>query len=257
MALTEEQTRRYARNILMRELGPEGQEKLLASRVLVIGAGGLGSPAALYLAAAGVGHIGIADSDKVELSNLQRQLLHGTGDIGRPKVFSAADSLSRLNPELKVEAHPVFVDEDNIGALIAHYDFVLECTDNFSTKFLINDACVRAGKPFCHGSVLRFFGQVMTWVPGQGPCYRCMFREPPPESAATCASQAGVFGAVCGVIGSLQAMEAAKYLLGVGELLTGTLLSFDGLDMEFQRISFPECDPDCPACGRGSALQTV
>lgn len=249
MALNEEQAGRYARHFPVPEIGREGQEKLLAAKVLIIGAGGLGSPAALYLAAAGVGTIAIADSDEVELSNLQRQLLHGTSDLGRAKVDSAADTLRELNPGVRVIPYRMRVDEDNLPALLAGYDFVLECTDTFEAKFLISDACVRAGKPFCHGSVIRFFGQLLTYVPGQGPCYRCAFHRPPAPGDALTAREAGVLGASAGVIGCLQAVEAVKYLLGAGDLLTGCLLTVDLLDMEFQKIPLLP-DPDCPACGR-------
>lgn len=248
MAMNEEQVTRYSRHFPVPEIGREGQEKLLGSRVLIIGAGGLGSPAALYLAAAGVGTLGIVDSDEVELSNLQRQLLHGTSDLGRAKVDSAADSLHALNPGVRVIPIRLKVDEENLPALLADYDFVLECTDIFEAKFLINDACVHAGKPFCHGSVIRFYGQLLTWVPGQGPCYRCVFRQPPAPGDALAAHEAGVLGASAGVIGCLQAVEAVKYLLGTGELLTGCLLTVDLLYMEFQKIPLLK-DPDCPACG--------
>ncbi len=248
MALREEQEKRYARQLSMPEIGPEGQEKLLRAKVLVIGAGGLGSPAALYLAAAGVGTVGLADGDRVDLSNLQRQILHSTAALGERKVDSARERLCALNPEVRVQTHPCAVTEDNAAALAAEYDFVLECTDSFRSKYLINDACVQAGKAFCHGAVIRFFGQVMTWVPGRGACYRCAFPTAPDERKAPDAAKLGVVGAVAGVIGCLQALEAIKYLTGAGELLTGELLCFDGLDMEFRRIRLSR-DPACPACG--------
>ncbi len=248
MLLSEDRKKRYARQLCMPEIGPAGQEKLLGSKVLVIGAGGLGSPAAFYLAAAGVGTIGLADSDRVELSNLQRQILHSTRTLGVPKADSAAETLRALNPDVHTVCHGVFVGPDNIDALIAPYDFVLECTDSFDAKYLINDACVRAGKPFCHGAVIRFFGQVMTWIPGRGACYRCAFRRPPDPERAPDAKKLGVLGAVPGVIGCLQALEAVKYLTGAGEPLCGRLLSFDALEMDFETIDIP-CNPDCPACG--------
>ena len=249
MDLTEEQALRYSRHFPVPDFGREGQEKLLRARVLIIGAGGLGSPAALYLAAAGVGTLGIVDNDEVELSNLQRQILHGTSDLGRAKVDSAADTLKEINPSVRLITHRIFVTEENLPALLRDYDFVLDCTDNFPAKFTINDACVRERKPFCHGSVIRFFGQLMTWIPGQGgPCYRCAFHEPPAEGAVLSARQAGVVGASAGVIGCLQAVEAIKYLLGTGELLTGCLMTCDLLDMEFQKIPLLK-DPSCPACG--------
>ena len=249
MALSKEQELRYSRHFPVPEIGRKGQEKLLSSKVLVIGAGGLGSPAALYLAAAGVGTIGIVDSDAVELSNLQRQILHGTSDIGRPKVESAKESMCELNPGIEVVTYHMYADEANLPGLLAGYDFILECTDSFESKFLINDVCVRAGKPFCHASVIRFYGQVLTWVPGKGPCYRCIFHDPPVRGAALTAKEAGVLGASAGVIGCLQAAEAVKYLLGAGELLTGQLLTCDLLEMEFQKIPLQR-DDSCPACGR-------
>ncbi len=249
MALTEKQKERYARHILLEEVGEEGQEKLLKAKICIIGAGGLGSPAAMYLTAAGVGTIGIADADAVDLSNLQRQILHAVKDIGRDKVRSAKETLNSLNPETAVHAYHMYVDTDNIMELVKDYDFIIDAADNFATKFLINDACVRAEKPFVHAGVIRFQGQLMTYVPGQGPCYRCIFREPPPEGAVPSASQAGVMGAVCGVIGSLQAMESVKYILGTGELLTGSLLSYDGLRAEFRKIRLPGRGNGCSVCG--------
>ncbi len=248
MLLGKEQRARYSRQLCMPEIGPEGQEKLLSSKVLVIGAGGLGSPAALYLAAAGVGTIGLADGDTVDLSNLQRQILHSTETLGVAKTESAAGRLRALNPDVQVICHPVFVGDDNIDALIEPYDFIVECTDSFEAKYRINDACFRAGKPFCHGAVIRFFGQIMSYVPGRGPCYRCAFRQPPDPENAPDAKKLGVVGAVPGVIGSLQALEAIKYLTGAGELLTGRLLCFDALEMEFDTVELP-ADPDCPVCG--------
>lgn len=249
MPLSEKQRQRYARQLCMPEIGPAGQEKLLSSKVLVIGAGGLGSPATLYLAAAGVGTIGLVDSDIVDLSNLQRQILHSTEKLGVLKVDSGAERLEGLNPDVHIIPYPIAVTEENIAELISDYDFVLECTDNFETKYLINDACVRAGKPFCHGAVLRFFGQIMTYVPGRGPCYRCAFRHAPDPEKAPDAKKLGVIGAVPGVIGCLQALEAVKYLTGTGELLVGRFLSFDGQAMDFEIVELPP-DPDCPACGK-------
>ena len=248
MALSNEQIERYARHIIMKDVGVRGQKKLLNARVLIIGAGGLGSPAAMYLAAAGVGTIGIVDNDVVDLSNLQRQILHGTANLGQPKVDSARETLEQLNPDVEVKTYHCQVCAENIMELIAEYDFVLECTDNFAAKFLINDACVLAGKPFCYGGVIQFYGQMMTYVPGAGPCYRCVFHEPPSEHAVPTCKQAGVLGAIPGVIGTLQATEAIKYILGSGELLTGHLLTYDALDMEFQKIPL-RSDPKCPVCG--------
>ncbi len=250
--LTEKQKERYASHILLEEAGEAGQEKLLRAKVCIIGAGGLGSPAAMYLAAAGAGTIGIADADAVELSNLQRQILHSVRDIGKKKAVSAKETLLGLNPQTDVRIYPVYVNEENIRDLIREYDFVIDASDNFETKFIINDACVREGIPFVHAGVIRFQGQLMTYVPGQGPCYRCIFQEPPPEGAVLPASRAGVMGAACGVIGSLQAMEAVKYVLGAGDLLTGRLLSYDALRAEFRTVRLPARSEGCAACGTGS-----
>ena len=231
-------------------MGAEGQKKLLNSSVLVIGAGGLGSPVTMYLAAAGVGTIGIADADEVDLSNLQRQIIHATKDMGRAKVQSAKETVEGMNPDVKVNVYHTFVRADNIYDLIKDYDFIIDATDNFLSKFLINDACVTAKKPFSHAGIVRFQGQLMTYVPGVGPCYRCIFHDPPPQDAVPNAKQVGIIGAMCGVIGSLQAMEAVKYLLGIGELLTGYLLTYNALKMEFRKIKLPNKVKDCPICGR-------
>ena len=248
MELTNEQKERYARHIILDEIGEEGQKKLLTSSVLIIGSGGLGSPAALYLAAAGVGTIGIADADEVSLSNLQRQIIHTTRDTGRAKVESAKEKLGRINPGVNVRTYRVFVTADNIYDIIRDYDFVLDCTDNFDAKFLINDACTALGKPFTHAGISAFKGQLMTYLPKKGACYRCVFKNPPPKSALP-SGITGVVGAVPGVIGSLQAMEAIKYLTGAGKLLTGQLLTYDALEQEFRKIRVPAA-PDCPACGK-------
>lgn len=249
MAFTNEQLERYSRHIILKEVGEKGQKKLLDSKVLIIGAGGLGSPAAMYLAAAGVGTVGIADADEVELSNLQRQIIHRTADIGKAKVLSAKEAMEGINPDVAVKAYHTFVTADNISELISDYDFIIDATDNFPAKFLINDACVIAKKPFSHAGILRFRGQLMTYVPGQGPCYRCIFKEPPPEDAVQTCKQAGIIGAMGGVIGSLQAMEAVKYIIGQGELLTGYLLTFDALTMEFRKIKLPADTSECAVCG--------
>ena len=206
--LTEEQKKRYQRHLSLEEVGIAGQQKLMNAKVCMIGAGGLGSPAAMYLAAAGVGTIGIADADEVELSNLQRQILHGTDDIGKKKALSAKETLLRLNADTVVQTYPVFADASNIEDIISPYDFVIDAADNFETKFLINDACVRSGKPFVHAGVIRFQGQLMTYVPGQGPCYRCIFKEPPPKGAVASASEAGVMGVIWGGLGVLRGVRA-------------------------------------------------
>jgi molybdopterin/thiamine biosynthesis adenylyltransferase len=203
----------------------------------------------MYLAAAGVGTIGIADADEVDLSNLQRQIIHATEDVGKPKVQSAKETMERMNPDVVVHTYRKFVMSDNIRELIRDYDFIIDGTDNFPAKFLINDACVMEKKPFSHAGIIRFKGQLMTYVPGQGPCYRCIFQSPPPKDAVPTCKQAGVIGAMGGVIGSLQAMEAIKYLLGVGELLVGKLLTYDALKMEFRTVQLPKKVSSCAVCG--------
>ena len=248
MAFTNEQLERYSRHIILQEVGVKGQKKLLNASVLIIGAGGLGAPAALYLAAAGVGTIGIVDADEVDLSNLQRQVIHTTNDVGKAKVKSAAETMEAINPDVTVKTYRTFVDSTNIMDLIKDYDFIIDGTDNFPAKFLINDACVMAGKPFSHAGIIRFKGQLMTYVPGEGPCYRCVFKNPPPKDAVPTCKQAGVIGAMGGVIGNLQAMEAIKYIIGKGELLTGKLLTYDALKMEFHTIKLPK-DHHCAVCG--------
>ncbi len=249
MAFTNEQLERYSRHIILKEVGPKGQKKLLNSKVLIIGAGGLGAPAAMYLAAAGIGTIGIADADEVDLSNLQRQIIHGTADVGKAKVKSAKETMNAMNPDVTVNTYRTFVTSENIMDLIKDYDFIIDGTDNFPAKFLINDACVMAKKPFSHAGIIRFQGQLMTYVPDKGPCYRCVFKSPPPKDVVPTCKQAGVIGAMGGVIGSLQAMEAIKYILGVGELLVGKLLTYDALKMEFRTITLPKKSPNCGVCG--------
>ncbi len=249
MALTDEQLERYSRHIILKEVGAKGQKKLLNAKVLIIGAGGLGAPAAMYLAAAGVGTIGIADADEVDLSNLQRQIIHGTADVGKAKVKSAQETIAQMNPDVTVNTYRTFVSADNIRDLIKDYDFIIDGTDNFPAKFLINDACVMEKKPFSHAGIIRFKGQLMTYVPGEGPCYRCVFKNPPPKDAVPTCKQAGVIGAMGGVIGSLQAMEAIKYIIGKGELLTGYLLTYDALTMEFHKVKLPKDTHKCAVCG--------
>lgn len=246
---TNEQLERYSRHIILKEVGEKGQKKLLNAKILIIGAGGLGSPAAMYLAAAGVGTIGIADADEVDLSNLQRQIIHATDDIGRAKVQSAKETMNKINPDVTVNTYHIFITSENIMDLIKDYDFIIDSTDNFSAKFLINDACVMAKKPFSHAGIIGFKGQLMTYVPGEGPCYSCVFKNPPPKGAVPTCKQTGIIGAMCGVIGSLQAMEAIKYILGAGELLTGYLLTYDALKMEFRKVKLPKDNSDCAVCG--------
>ena len=254
MAFTNEQLERYSRHIILKEIGVKGQKKLLNAKVLIIGAGGLGAPAALYLAAAGVGTIGIVDADVVDLSNLQRQVIHTTDDIGKLKVESAAETMRAINPDVTVNTYHEFVSSANVMDLIRDYDFILDGTDNFPAKFLINDACVMAKKPFSHAGIIRFKGQLTTVVPGEGPCYRCIFKNPPPKDAVPTCKQAGVIGAMGGVICSLQAMEAVKYITGTGELLVGYLLTYDALKMEFHKIKLPPRGKGCAVCSDTPAI---
>ena len=240
---------RYARQLILPELGSDGQEKLRAARVLCVGAGGLGSPAALYLAAAGVGCLGIVDGDAVELSNLHRQILHTTADLGRPKTAVAEERLLALNPEVTVECHPKRLNRDNALDLIRAYDLVIDGTDNLVTRYLVNDACVFLGKTNFYGAVLRFEGQASVFAPHhEGPCYRCLFPEPPPPGTAPACAEAGVLGVVPGIIGLLQATEAIKWIIGAGESLLGRLLLFDALTARFREIRVQR-DPRCPVCG--------
>jgi molybdopterin/thiamine biosynthesis adenylyltransferase len=248
--LTVEQKERYARHLMLAELGEDGQQKLQRGSVLVIGAGGLGSPALLYLVAAGVGRVGIADSDVVELSNLQRQILHSTERIGQLKADSAAAVLKPLNPEVELCGYPFRIDRSNIAALFQEYDFIIDATDNFEAKFLVNDACVKGGKAYSHGGILRYSGQTMTVIPGKSPCYRCIFPESIEGEDALACSKAGVLGVLPGIIGTLQATEAIKYLTGIGELLTGRLLTYDSAAMKFREIAIRK-NAVCPACGQG------
>ena len=245
---TEEQLERYSRHILLEDVGVEGQEKLLQAKVLIVGAGGLGSPAALYLAAAGVGTIGIVDSDVVEISNLQRQIAHFSKDIHFAKVDSAAEKMKAINPNITVKTYRECLRAENIRGIIKDYDFIIDGTDNFPTKFLVNDACVFLGIPFSHGGILRFNGQTMTVIPSRTACYRCSFRNPPPPDAVPSCAQAGVLGAVAGMLGTIQAAETLKYITGAGELLTNSLLTFDAKTMIFRKIRLNR-QANCPVCG--------
>lgn len=246
--LTEEQVQRYQRNILLKGFGPEGQQKLFQAGVLLVGSGGLGSPAAFYLTAAGLGRIGIIDNDQVSLSNLQRQILHATTDLGRYKVDSAADKLKALNPDLRLETHQVRFTGDIAGELIKKYDFVIDCTDNFQSRYIINQNCVRLNIPFVYGGVLAWAGQAMTVVPGQGPCFKCLFpAEPPPGTPTT--SELGVLGTVPGIIGVIQAAEAIRFILGLGKLLVGRMLVYNALEAGFYEIPVGR-DSSCQVCGR-------
>lgn len=250
MKLTlDEMKMRYERQIILPEVGIDGQEKLMNARILIIGAGGLGSPTALYLAGAGIGTIGIADADTVSLTNLHRQILHTTAGIGQNKAESAKENLMELNDSVQVITYPYRITPENIDEIISDYDFIIDGVDNFETKFLINDACVIQKKPFCHAGVLRFQGQVMTYVPGKGPCYRCIFEEIPERGSIPNCSQAGIIGAAAGVIGCMQALEAIKYILSIGELLTGKMYIFDGLTMKSRIAKFPCASGTCRVCG--------
>ncbi|MGD0112035.1 MAG: molybdopterin-synthase adenylyltransferase MoeB [Armatimonadota bacterium] len=245
---TDDQIERYSRHIILPEVGGDGQRKLFAAKALIIGAGGLGSPAGLYLAAAGVGTIGIVDSDAVELSNLQRQVLHATSCLGRAKCLSAKDTMEALNPDVRVIPYHERLSSANALEIIAGYDVVLDGSDNFPTRYLVNDACVMARKPLCHAGILRFEGQLTTIVPGEGPCYRCLYPEPPPPGLVPSCQQAGILGVTAGVMGLLQATEAAKLILGIGEPLIGRLLLYSALDTSFRDVRVPR-RPDCPVCG--------
>ncbi len=244
---SEEQIRRYSRHIILPEVGGKGQRKLLNSSALLVGAGGLGSPAALYLAAAGVGRLGIIDADVVDLSNLQRQILHHVDDVGRPKVQSAVESIAQLNPDVKVEPFQALLSSDNAKEIISQYDIVVNGCDNFPTRYLVNDCCVFLKKPLVDGSIFKFEGQVTVFAPGQG-CYRCLYPAPPPPGLVPSCQEAGVLGVLCGIVGSLQAIEAIKLFLGLGDSLAGRLLFIDSLGMEFRQVKVRR-DPFCPVCG--------
>lgn len=254
--LSGEQVDRYSRHVILDEVGPEGQGKLLNTRVLCIGAGGLGSPIIQYLAAAGVGTLGIVDDDVVERSNLQRQVIHGDDDIGRKKVDSAAEFVAEMNPDIEVEKHETRVDSSNIEDLIEGYDFVVDGTDNFATRYLVNDACTLAEKPFSHGAIFKFEGQVTSFTDPDGPCYRCMFPEAPPEGMVPSCAAAGVIGVLPGIIGVIQATEVVKHILDKGRSLDGRMLFYDSLDMSFDEVEIRK-DPDCPVCSEDPEIESV
>ncbi|MBQ0050208.1 MAG: HesA/MoeB/ThiF family protein [Bacteroidales bacterium] len=245
--MTPEQQNRYNRHLILEGIGYEGQERLLSARVLIVGAGGLGSAVALYLAAAGVGTLGIADGDTVSISNLQRQVIHRTADVDLPKVVSATRAIHDLNPDVRVEQYACFLDEDKLRSVLRAYDFVVDATDNFHIKYLINDACVLEEKPFCMGGIQQFTGQLMTHLPGTA-CYRCLFPHPPTATHDTPPPNKGVLGSIAGICGTLQATEVIKCITGAGELLTNRLLTFDALTMQFQSFDFGKA-PHCPICG--------
>lgn len=257
MALTDEQIQRYSRQIILSEVGGKGQQKIRRAKVLIIGAGGLGSPAALYLAAAGVGTLGLVDGDVVDLSNLQRQILHTTPHVGTSKVESGCRLLSNLNPDVTVQTYPEHVNSANIMQLVQDYDIVLDGSDNFSTRFLVNDACYFAKKTLISGSIFRFEGQLTTIKSQAGlPCYRCLYPEPPPAGLVPNCQEAGVLGVLAGTIGVLQANEAIKEILEIGETLADQLLIYDALEMKFRRVSRPK-DQDCPLCGPSPTITTL
>ena len=247
LSLTPDQVKRYSRHIIMPQVGSGGQRKLLQSKVLIVGAGGLGSPAAVYLALAGVGTIGIADFDVVDVSNLQRQILHHSNDVGRSKAVSARETIREYNPDTNVVLHESWLTSENALEIIPLYDIVVNGADNFPSRYLINDACYLAGKPLVDGSILIFDGQTTVFVPGQG-CYRCLFPSPPPPGMVPNCAEAGVLGALTGLVGSIQAVEALKLLLGIGESLASRLLLIDALSMDFRQVRIPH-NPACPLCG--------
>lgn len=248
ITLTPEETVRYGRHLILPEVGLEGQTRLKQAHVLLVGAGGLGSPLALYLAAAGVGHLGIVDFDRVDLSNLQRQILHGTSDVGRSKLESARRRITDINPHVRLTTYETRLAAANALEIIQGYDLVVDGTDNFATRFLVNDACVLLGVPNVYGSIFRFEGQASVFATAEGPCYRCLFRSPPPEGLVPSCAEGGVLGVLPGLVGVIQATEAIKLLLGTGEPLVGRLLLVDALTMEFKTVRVRK-DPRCPACG--------
>lgn len=247
MVLTPDQVNRYSRHIIMGDVGSKGQRNLLGAKALIVGAGGLGSPSAIYLALAGVGTIGIVDFDVVEISNLQRQILHHTSDIGRPKLESARDNINSYNPDTNVVLHEVRLESHNAREIISQYDLVINGADNFATRYLVNDACYLEAKPLVDGSILIFDGQATLFLPGQG-CYRCLFPEPPPPGLVPNCAEAGVLGALTGLVGSIQATEALKLILGIGESLVSRLLLIDALSMSFREVRLKR-NPSCPLCG--------
>ena len=252
-ALTNEEVARYSRHLIMPEVGMDGQLRLKAASVLCIGAGGLGSPVAMYLAAAGVGRIGIVDFDVVDYSNLQRQIIHGTPDVGRPKLESARDSLASINPEVSIDTHDLALSSANALDVFREYDVIVDGTDNFPTRYLVNDACVLLGKPNCYGSIFRFEGQASVFAAPGGPCYRCLYPEPPPPGLVPSCAEGGVLGILPGVVGTIQATEAVKLIIGAGEPLIGRFLIYDALRMRFRELKLRN-DPDCPVCGENRTV---
>jgi adenylyltransferase/sulfurtransferase len=256
MPLTHEEIQRYSRHITLAEIGVEGQERLKAARVLCVGAGGLGSPAALYLVAAGVGTLGIIDFDVVDLTNIHRQPLHGTPDVGRPKLTSAGERLHAVNPNVSLELHDKALNAGNAGGLVSSYDVVIDGSDNFPTRYLVNDACVLRRRPNVYGSIFRFEGQASVFAMPNGPCYRCLHPEPPPDGLIPSCAEAGVLGVLPGIIGTIQATEAIKLILGIGQPLVGRFLIYDALRMRFRELTLGR-DPECPVCGDAPTITTL
>jgi adenylyltransferase/sulfurtransferase len=254
--LSREEVIRYSRHLSLPEVGDEGQRKLKAARVLCIGAGGLGSPAALYLAAAGVGTIGLVDFDAVDVTNLQRQILYATSDVGRSKLQAAETRLTALNPHVRIESHAVALGVSNARDIIAAYDVILDGTDNFPARYLVNDACVLAGRPNAYGSIFRFEGQASVFAAADGPCYRCLHPEPPPPGLVPSCAEGGVLGVLPGIVGTIQATEAIKLILGIGEPLVGRFLIYDALRMRFRELTLRK-DPDCPLCGTHPTIREL
>jgi len=254
--MTQEQSLRYARHTMLPEVGEAGQVKLLKSKILCLGAGGLGSPSGLYLAAAGVGTLGFVDDDVVDASNLQRQILHSTERVGLPKVESAKKAIAGLNPDVKVVAHQTRLSSENVMDIIKDYDVIVDGADNFPTRYLLNDAALKLGKPVVHASIYRFEGQLTSFIPGEGPCYRCLYPSPPPPDMAPSCQEAGVLGVLCGVIGTLQANEAIKIVLGIGKSMSGRLLMFDALGLKFRELKLRK-DPHCLTCGEGIKPENI
>src|SRR3989338_6997893 len=256
MSLSQDEILRYSRHLIMPEVGVEGQQKLKAGRVLLIGTGGLGSPAALYLAAAGVGTLGLVDFDNVDFSNLQRQIIHGTKSVGKPKVDSARERLVEINPNVKLTTYNERLTKNNVMRILKDYDIVLDGTDNFQTRYLVNDACVFTKKPFVYGSIFRFDGQATVFYPGKGPCYRCLFAEPPPPGMVPSCAEGGVLGILPGLIGVIQATEVVKLILGKGSPLVGRLLLVDALEMKFRELKLRK-NPECPICGPNRTIHKL
>jgi molybdopterin-synthase adenylyltransferase len=256
MGLTDEQKDRYNRHLLLKDVGPRGQEKIMEAKVLVAGTGGLGSAVLQYLAAAGIGTLGIADGDVVDRTNLQRQVIHFSDDLGRPKVISAKEKINRINPDVKLMLYQEMLTANNILEIISGYDFVVDATDNFSSKYLINDACVLSQKPFSHASVIQFVGQLMTIIPGKTACFRCFFSEPPPPGVVPSSKEVGVLGSAAGAVGTLQATEVIKVIVGSETILANRLLVIDTLEMKFRRIKITR-QTECPVCGANPKISRL